>query len=139
MDQDVKRRIILENYEHPKNRGLIKDETYLYSSTSNDSCIDEINLMVKLDNNKISDIRFDGEACAVCISSASIMSDMLIGKTKEEFIIIYQNLQNMLNGKQYNPKILDKINVYEDIGKQLSRKKCVLLPWLGIEKIIDKN
>lgn len=139
MDQDAKRSIILENYQHPKNRGLIKDETYLCSTTSNDSCIDEINLMVKIDDNKIADIRFDGEACAICISSASIMSDILIGKTKDEANIIYQNFENMIDGKDYDQQILDQANVYEDISRQPSRKKCALLPWWAIKKIITKD
>ena len=55
MDQNVKRSIIVENYEHPKNRGLIEDATYLSSNTSNDSCIDEIDLMVKIEKGKITD------------------------------------------------------------------------------------
>ena len=53
MDQNLKREIILEHYQHPKNRGLIDDDSYIKVNTNNESCIDEINLMVKLDNNKI--------------------------------------------------------------------------------------
>ena len=84
MDNKLKREIILKNYEHPKNKGLIVDDTYQCSNTSNESCIDEINLMVKIEDDKIVDIRFDGEACAVCTSSTSIMINTLIGKTIEE-------------------------------------------------------
>ena len=53
MDQNLKREIILEHYQHPKNRGLIDDDTYIKVNTNNESCIDEIDLMVKLNNNKI--------------------------------------------------------------------------------------
>ena len=139
MDQNVKRNIILENYEHPKNRGLIEDETYLCSNPSNDSCIDEIDLMVKIEKGKITDIRFDGEACAICISSASIMSDMLIGKTEEEANLICQNFESMIEGKEYDREVLGQALVYEDISHQPNRKKCSLLPWWGIKKIITKN
>lgn len=61
MDQNLKRSIMLEHYQNPKNKGLIEDETYLKINMNNESCIDEINLMVKLDGDTIKDIRFDGE------------------------------------------------------------------------------
>ena len=139
MDQNVKRSIIVENYEHPKNRGLIEDATYLNSNTSNDSCIDEIDLMVKIEKGKITDIRFDGEACAICISSASIMSNLLIGKTEEEANMIYQNFENMIEGKEYERGVLGQALVYDDISRQPNSKTCVLLPWWGIKKIIIKK
>ena len=49
-------------------KGLINDETYIKINMNNDSCIDEVNLMVKLEDGKIKDIKFDGEACAICTS-----------------------------------------------------------------------
>ena len=139
MDSNLKRSIILEHYQKPKNKGLINDSTYLTSNTNNESCIDEINLMAKIDNNKIKDIRFDGEACAICTSSTSIMIDTLINKTVEEANEIYNNFENMINEKDFNKDILEQAIVYEDIYKQPNRKKCALLPWWGIKKIIDKE
>lgn len=139
MDQELKRNIILEHYQHPKNRGLIDDNSYNKTNMNNESCIDEINLMVKFENDIIKDIRFDGEACAICTSSTSIMIDTLIGKTKEEVKEIYNNLLNMIDEKPYNAELLEQVVVYDDIYKQPNRKKCVLLPWWGIEKIINEK
>ncbi len=139
MDNNLKRSIILEHYQNPKNKGLINDNTYLTSNTNNESCIDEINLMAKIDNDKIVDIRFDGEACAICTSSTSIMIDTLIDKTIDQANEIYSNFENMINEKEFNKDILEQAIVYEDIYKQPNRKKCALLPWWGIKKIIDKE
>lgn len=136
MDSNLKRDIILENYKNPKNKGLINDNTYISSNTNNESCIDEVNLMAKIINNQITDIKFDGESCAICTSSASIMTDILIGKTIEEADQIYHNFKNMLERKQYDSDLLKEANVYDDIAKQPSRRRCALLPWIGIEKII---
>ena len=136
MDNNLKRNIILENYKNPKNKGLIDDSSYIFSNTNNESCIDEVNLMAKITNNKINDIRFDGESCAICTSSASIMTNLLKEKKIIEAEQIYSNFENMLEGKQYNSDILEEANVYDDIAKQPSRKKCALLPWIGMEKII---
>ena len=138
MDNNLKRSIILEHYQNPKNKGLINDTTYLTSNTNNESCIDEINLMAKIDNNKIVDIRFDGEACAICTSSTSIMIDTLINKTVAEANKIYENFENMINEREYDKELLEQAVVYDDIYRQHNRKKCALLPWWGIKKIIDE-
>ena len=139
MDGNLKRDIILDHYQNPKNKSLLNDGTYLKENMNNESCIDEINLEVKIENNIIKDIRFDGEACAICISSSSIMTDTLIGKTVDEVKKIYQNFENMLEEKEYDKDLLEQAQVYEDVSKQPNRKKCVLLPWWGIMRILKKN
>ena len=138
MDNSLKRSIILDHYQSPRNKGLIDDSTYIKINMNNESCIDEINLMVKLDDNKIKDIRFDGEACAICTSSTSIMIDTLIGKSINEVKEIYNNYINMIEEKDFDPEVLEQAIVYEDISKQPNRKKCALLPWWGLEKIIGQ-
>lgn len=68
------------------------------------------------------------------------MIDTLIGKTLEEVKELYQNYSNMIDEKEYNPTILEQANAYDDIYKQPNRKKCALLPWWGIEKLLkEKN
>lgn len=138
MDQNIKREIILDHYQNPINKGLIEDDSYIKANTNNESCIDEIDLMVKIMDGKIVDARFDGEACAICTSSTSIMVHTLIGKTIEEAIEIYDNFNKMLNEKKYNSDILEEAIVYDDIYKQPNRKKCALLPWWGFEKVINE-
>lgn len=139
MDEKFKRSIILDHYQNPRHRGLIDDKSYITSNTNNDSCIDEINLMAKIDDNKISDIRFDGEACAICTSSTSIMIETLIGKSKEEAKTIVANFENMIDEKEYNEELLEQAIVYNDIYKQANRKKCALLSWWGMKKILEKD
>ncbi|MCI9585342.1 MAG: SUF system NifU family Fe-S cluster assembly protein [Bacilli bacterium] len=137
MDTNLKRSIMLEHYQNPNNRGLIEDDSYIKINMNNESCIDEVNLMVKVNDGKLSDIRFDGEACAMCISSSSIMVETLIGKSISEVREILSNFINMLDEKDYNPEVLESAIVYDDTYKQPNRKKCVLLPWWGIEKVLE--
>ena len=138
MDQNMKRSIILEHYQNPKNKGLIDDKTYIKINMNNESCIDEVDLMVKLENGKIKDIRFDGEACAICTSSTSVMIDTLIGKTINEAEEIINNFYNMIEEKEYKEELLEQANAYNDISKQPNRKKCALLSWWGIEKALKE-
>lgn len=137
MENNLKRSVILDHYQHPKNKGLIDDNSYIKVNMNNESCIDEINLMVKVIDGIILDIKFDGEACAICTSSTSIMINTLIGKTVNEAEVIYSNFVNMIDEKEYNAELLEEAIVYDDIYKQPNRKKCALLPWWGIKKAID--
>lgn len=138
MDNNIKRSIILEHYQNPKNRGLIEDSRYIKTNTNNESCIDEINLMVLIEDGIIKDVRFDGEACAMCTSSTSIMISTLVGKTIDEARNIYKNFDFMIDEKEYNREVLEEAVVYDDVAKQPNRKKCVLLPWWGMEKALNE-
>lgn len=139
MEQNLKRSIILEHYQNPKNKCLLNDKSYEKINMNNESCIDEINIEIKVEENTIKDIHFDGEACAICTSSTSIMIETLISKTLDEAKLIYENFEKMLEEKPYDENILEQANVYEDISKQPNRKKCALLPWWGIKKVLEQN
>jgi len=139
MDANLKRSIILEHYQNPVNRGLIEDETYYKADTTNDSCIDEIHLMAKIEDGKIVDAKFDGEACAICTSSTSVMLHTLIGKTVEEAEAVLNEFQHMINEEPYQEEILEEAIVYDDVYQQPNRKKCALLPWWGMEKILNQE
>ena len=138
MNEDMKKMIIMENYQNPKNRGLIEDETYILINTNSESCIDQIDLQVKLEDGIIKDIRFDGEACAICTSSTSIMINTLMGKTVKEANKIIANFEYMIEEKDYDQELIKEAVVYSDISKQPNRKKCALLTWQGIKKIIKE-
>lgn len=138
MDSEIKRNIILDHYQNPRNKGLTGNKDYKTINMNNESCIDEVNLEIKVENGIIKDIKFDGEACAICTSSSSIMTDTLIGKTTEEAKKILQNFLNMLDEKPYDKEILEEAIVYDDIHKQPNRKKCALLSWWGIEKLLNE-
>lgn len=138
MEANLKRGIILDHYQNPRNKGLVEDESYYYADMNNESCIDEVQVQMKIEDNMIKDIHFDGEACAICTSSSSIMVETLIGKTVTEAIEILKNYVNMIDEKEYDEDILEQAIVYDDIYKQPNRKKCALLPWWGAEKILGE-
>lgn len=138
MNPALKREIMLDNYEHPMNRGLTEDNSYIKVNTNNESCIDNLDIMYKIEDGKLVDICFDGEACAISTSATSIMIKSLIGKTKEEILTILKNYENMIDEKDYDSNVLGELNVYNEIYRQPNRKKCALLPFESLKKIIDK-
>ena len=139
MDQNLKRSIILDNYQNPYNKNVDDVDGYIKINTNNESCIDNLDIYVKLSNNVIEDVKFDGEACVICISSTSIMIKSLIGKTIEDAKVIIKNYFQMIEEEEYDDSLLGELNVYNDLYKQPSRKKCATLSVLGIEKILNEN
>lgn len=138
MDANIKRSIILDNYQDAKNRGIPdKLDGYIKINSNNDSCIDNIDIFVKLNDDLIEDVKFEGEACVIAISSSSILSDLLIGKRISEVDNILKNYYNMIEEHEYDKEILGECCVYDDIYKQPSRKTCVTLFARGIEKVIS--
>ena len=138
MDSNLRREIILENYQEPLNRGLIEDESYLKVNTNSESCIDNLDFMMKIEDDVIKDIRFDGEACAISTSASSIMIQCLIGKTVKEAKDILNNYKNMIQEKEYDEKLLGELIVYDEISKQPNRINCALLPSVAVEKMLEK-
>lgn len=138
MDPNVRREIMLDNYQHPAGHGLVEDSSYIKINTNNESCIDNLDIMYKINNGIIEDIRFDGEACAISTSATSIMIQKLIGKNKEEAENILNNYEAMLDEKEYDRELLEELNVYDEIYKQPNRKKCALLPFESLRKIIKQ-
>ena len=138
MDNNIRREIILDNYQEPVNKGLIEDDSYLKVNVNSESCIDNLDFMIKIENNIIKDIRFDGEACAISTSATSIMIQKLIGKTVDEVKNILENYKNMIHEKSYDKEIIGELIVYDEIGKQPNRINCALLPVNAVEKILEK-
>jgi len=138
MDPIMRREIILENYQNPKNRGLIEDNEYIQINTNNESCIDNLDIQYKIEDGVIVDIRFDGEACAISTSATSIMIRSLIGKTVSEAREILNHYQAMLDERPYDADLLQELNVYDEIYLQPNRKKCAMLPFESLRKILDQ-
>lgn len=136
MDGNLRRSIILDNYQNPLNKEPVEDDQYVHINMNNESCIDEIDLWIKQEGNIITDIHFDGEACAISTSATSIMIRLLMGKTVEEVRTILTNYENMINEQPYDKEILEEAIVYDEIYKQPNRKKCALLPYMGMEKFL---
>ena len=138
MDNEFKREIILENFEHPFNKDGSDELNYEKSNSNNESCIDNIDLYVDIKDNIIRDIRFNGEACAISTASTSIMLKNIINKSVNDAIKYIENFMNMVNELEYNEDELNEGIAFTEIYKQQNRKTCVTLPYVGILKVLKK-
>ena len=139
MDREEKRKIILNNYNDKTNRMDIKSEDYVKVNSRNFSCIDNIDIYVKLVNGIIEDIKFNGEACVIAISSTTLLIKYLIGKSIVEALKIISNYENMIEGLVYNEGPLKDLIAFDDIGKQPSRKNCATLASRKIKELLEKS
>ena len=112
IDQELRREMIVENYEHPFHKGLKKEEGYVKANTNNESCIDNIDIELKLQK--------------------------IVGKSIEEVKNILENYQKMINEEDYDKDLLEELTIYDSVALQPNRKKCALLPKVTIEKILEK-
>ncbi|MDE6953243.1 MAG: SUF system NifU family Fe-S cluster assembly protein [Erysipelotrichales bacterium] len=135
----ILRGIIMDHYDNPRNRGLVDDESYTKVNMNSDTCIDNLDIQVKMNGDIIEDVRYDGEACAICTSSTSIMSELMIGKTKEEALKIFDNYMNMIYEKDYDEDLLEEAIAFKNTHKQANRIKCATLGWNGFIKIIKEG
>ncbi len=140
MDEHLKRSIMIEHYQNPLNKGLDNTNDYKKVNMNSETCIDNLDFACKVENGIIKDIKFDGEACAISTSAASIMTELLIGKTVSDADKIIENYENMIEERPYDKDLLKEANCYDEIYKQPNRKKCALLPFYGMKKILhDEN
>lgn len=138
MDQDLRREIILDNYSNPFHKET-KKEGFKYANANNISCIDNINIYIKISGDKIVDAYFDGEACAISTASTSIMIKKIIGMTLDKAKEYIQNFDNMIYEKEYDKESMGEALAFDQICKQESRKTCATLPYRGLEKIIKEE
>lgn len=138
MDKELKRTIILDNYQNP-NRRKISGKEYIKINTRNVSCIDNLDLYIKVNNGIIEDASFEGEACVISISSTNILINMLIGKSKEEGIYLIDNYLKMINEEEYDREVLRDLLAFDETSKQPSRIKCATLTANGIKTFLEEN
>ena len=139
MDSNLKREIIMDNYQNPYHKEIPNNiEEYIKVNSNNESCIDNIDLFIKIVDNIIVDVYFMGEACAISTSATSIMIRLLLNKSIDDVLLLIDNYEKMINGLEYNSNILEETIVYNEIYKQQNRKNCAMLPWKGLKKALEQ-
>ena len=138
-DPLILRQIIMDHYEYPRNHHLVEDETYHKAHRASESCIDDITVMAKIENNVIQDVCFDGIACTISTASTSIMSELLIGKTLEEANAIITEYYKMVELLPYDEEMLQEAIAFHQVGKQANRIKCATIGFKAIETCIKEH
>ena len=135
--QTLYRTVIMDNYKNPKNKGLLKTDKYHFVHLNNPSCGDDMNVEINIQDGVVSEIHHDGKGCSICCSSASVMSDVLKGKTVDEAHELINDFYEMVKGNEpKNEEALGEAIAYMGVRDFPARIKNDKLSWKGVEQTI---
>lgn len=129
--------LVLEHSKRPRNFGTL--ECSCHSKGKNPSCGDEVNLFIKPNPEKtvIEDVKFNGEGCALCIASTSLMTQAIKGNSIEECEkLLNEFISFITEEKELNEKY-EPLHIFQGVKNFPLRVKCVLLGWRALEKSIS--
>lgn len=134
MSSDMYKEIILDYYKNPRNRGTMESPD-AKSKDSNPLCGDVVEMQLKFSNDKVSDIKFNGDGCAISQASASMLTELVMGKSIEEVrkidkSILLDNLGSPNLGAvrikcALLPLKVMKSAVYEYLGEKMTAEEAV--------------
>ncbi len=133
--------VIMDHYKNPKNKGLKTDIGYHLVHLNNPSCGDDMNVSIKIEDGVIKDVRHDGHGCSICCSSASVMSETLIGMPVREALEIIDSFYTVIKGETVDETMEEKLGeaiAYMGVSQFPARIKCATLSWKAIEKAINE-
>lgn len=133
------RQVIMDHYKNPRNRGVLEEDS-LTINMNNPTCGDRIQLTLKVEEGKVTDAKFEGEGCSISMSSASMMTQAIKGKSIEDAIKLSKIFSEMMLGKEYDDDIdLGDIEALQGVAKFPARIKCATLAWKAMEKGLNEE
>ena len=122
--------VILDHNKKPRNYGTIESPSH-HAVGHNPLCGDHITVDVVLGDERINNIAFQGESCAICKASASMMTTAVKGKTRTEAETLIKEFLAMATGKvsHENCPNLGRLAVFSGVSDLPTRVKCAILPW----------
>lgn len=139
-DDDLYKAIILEHYARPPHKGPLADHTH-YDEGINPSCGDEVELFLKVVDDKIEAVNFDGVGCSICLASASMLTKLLRGMSVDEARSFRQAFKDWITVRdpEPSPVDLDELEALGGVRNYPVRIKCALLPWETFEGALRKQ
>ena len=139
-DDDLYKAIILEHYSRPPHRGPLEGHTH-YDEGFNPSCGDEVELFLKVKDDKIEAVNFEGVGCSICLASASMLTSILRGKTVEEAKAFREEFKKWLMVRDPEPAAVDleELEALGGVRNYPVRIKCALLAWETFEGALRKQ
>ena len=138
--KDLYQEIIVDHNRNPRNFRKIEDADRVVEGF-NPLCGDRLNLYVKMDKDRISDLSFDGSGCAISVASASLMTDALKGKTVSEAESIFNNFHHMVTEDKpvSNEELehLGKLAALAGVKDYPARVKCATLCWHTLHSALE--
>ena len=130
--------IILDHYKHPHGAGL-RDPFEAEVHHVNPTCGDEVTLRVHLDGDTVTDVSYDAQGCSISQASASVLNDLLVGKSVDDAMTVLDQFQTLMQGKgQVEPDedVLEDGIAFAGVAQFPARVKCALLSWMAFKDAV---
>ncbi|MEW4368902.1 Fe-S cluster assembly sulfur transfer protein SufU [Paenibacillus sp. WLX1005] len=135
---DLYRRVIMDHYKNPRNRGTFGDDAVTVN-LNNPTCGDRISLQLLVEDGKVTDAKYTGEGCSISMSSASMMTEAVKGRTYEEALDIADRFSALMKGEEVQFDEYEEIEALSGVNKFPARIKCATLAWNALRKGIGED
>lgn len=135
---DLYRRVIMDHYKNPRNRGTLEDEAVTIN-LNNPTCGDRISLQLQVVDGKVVDAKFTGEGCSISMSSASMMTEAVKGQTFEAALNMAERFSALMKGEPAEFEENEDIEALSGVNKFPARIKCATLAWNALRKGIENQ
>jgi nitrogen fixation NifU-like protein len=134
---DLYQELIVDHSRRPRNFGPLQDSNH-EAEGFNPLCGDRVRVFLKLEDNVLHDIRFEGEGCAISMASASLMTESVKGKTKAEVEQVFSRFHDLVAGSVGGDRTaLGKLAVFEGLRGFPTRVKCATLVWHTLRAALE--
>jgi nitrogen fixation NifU-like protein len=129
--RELYQEMILDHHKHPRNFGRLAGANR-HAEGFNPLCGDRVTVYALVEGDAIRDLSFEGSGCAICMASASVMTDELAGKSIDDADALYVRFHDLVTGESAKAPDLDalgKLAVFMGVREFPVRVKCATLPW----------
>jgi len=133
---DLYRRVIMDHYKTPRNRGELEDGSVTVN-LNNPTCGDRISLQLQLEDGIVRNVKFTGEGCSISMSSASMMTEAVMGKTSEEALALADKFSALMKGEDVQFEDYEDVEALSGVNKFPARIKCATLAWNALRKGVE--
>ena len=130
--------VILEHNRHPRHYPKNPRGSTHHARGFNPLCNDEVQVHLKVASGAIEDIGFEGAGCAICMASASMMAEAVLGKSVDEAYTLFRRVHHML-AENGSPDGVGKLRVLEGVHEFPMRVKCATLPWHTLQAALEQR
>ena len=129
----------MDHYSNPLNKHQPTSDKFTKVHMHSDNCIDDLDIFLFVENDKVVDACFDGVACTISTASTDIMCDLLKGKTVQEALYAIEQYNKMIHEESFDSEVLDEAVVFINTSKQAARIRCATIGWNAADMILKGN
>jgi nitrogen fixation NifU-like protein len=133
---DLYQQVILDHSKSPRNFRKMESANRK-AEGRNPLCGDQVTMYLRLEGDVVKDICFQGSGCAISKASASLLTDALKGRGREEVKKLFEKVHDMVTTGNVSGEEIGKLAVFAGVHKFPARVKCAILPWHAVMAAVD--